>query len=80
MKVGNYFFQDDLNRFLLTNNRLIVNTNGNLTSLLNSNLVEVRPAMHEEFKAGVRNKHQFTKLQLPPSFRKCTWLVIGDDG
>ncbi len=56
------YFQDELNQFLLTNNRLISIINGISFIILNVNLVEVMPALQEEFKNYITNSLKFTRL------------------
>ena len=65
-----FYFKDDNNWLLLSNKRVLSNKSGSLYSILNENIIEVTPAMQEEFKDGVRSKLDFTRLKLKDNSSK----------
>jgi hypothetical protein len=47
----------------IDNRRVLFSLEGNDSILYNSDIVEVHPALQEEFKEGITNKDNFTKLK-----------------
>lgn len=58
------FKQDELNWLLLTNNEIIEERDGVRLVIPYSELIEVSPAIQEEFKDKILNKENFTRLVL----------------
>lgn len=53
------YYRDALDWLLLTNRRVLTSSK---IMILNSDIVEVSPALQEEFKDMVTNKNRFTRL------------------
>lgn len=64
------YYQNDTNWVLITNCRILMNNKGGIAFILNSDLTEVHPALHEEYKAGIMDKKSFTKLKLKDKYSK----------
>lgn len=58
------FKEDEINRLLLTNKRLVEKQAGIKISIPFSELVEASLAIQEELKNGILNKQDFTQLTL----------------
>jgi hypothetical protein len=58
------YYQDALNWFLLTNNRVLMLNEGLSTTLNIFDIVEVHPALEEELKDRVFSKGNFTRLRI----------------
>lgn len=58
------YYESELNWFILTSSRIIMKMNGYTSNILNTDLIEVRPAIQEEFKDKIINKNNFTRLYL----------------
>ncbi|WP_312992703.1 hypothetical protein [Chryseobacterium flavum] len=58
------YFKNMQTWFMLTDSRTLF-SDGEIHSILNnSEIIEVRPAMQEEFKEGLIDKEKFTRLKL----------------
>lgn len=57
-------YKNDSDWFLLSNKRIRSNHEGDTTDLNIQDLREVTLAMQEEFKDGIRNKNDFSRLRI----------------
>ena len=71
-----FYFKGESNWLLLTNKRILTNHNGEQYVISNQDIFGVTPAMQEEFKDGVRNKTDFTRLILKDSSNKSYLLHV----
>ncbi|SKD09161.1 hypothetical protein SAMN05660461_5042 [Chitinophaga ginsengisegetis] len=53
------YYRDSVDWLLLTNRRVLASSN---IIILNSDIIEVSPALQEEFRDMVTNKNKFTRL------------------
>ena len=58
------YFVNMLNWVLLTNSRVLKSEEGITTFLCLIDIVEIRPALHEEIKDRIFNKKKFTRLKI----------------
>lgn len=58
------YLADSFNWLLITNERILINSEGLYSEILNTDLSEVTPALEEEFKDRVFDKNNFTRLKL----------------
>jgi hypothetical protein len=58
------YFKNILNWFLLTNSRILIMNESNFEILSNSDIIEVLPALEEEFKDRIISKENFTRLKI----------------
>lgn len=58
------YLQNDENRFLLTNIRIISIKEKSLTAIPNNSLIRVDPAFHEEFNERITDSNKFTRLRV----------------
>ncbi len=58
------YYLNSSNWFILTNQRLLINNEKSFNVIKNSNIKKVNLAMEEEFRDGIRDKKDFTRLLL----------------
>lgn len=58
------FFENMQNWFLLTDLRILFCSEGASSNLKNTDIIEVQPAIQEEFKDKIMDKEKFTRLKL----------------
>lgn len=56
--------RDNLNWISLSNNRIIISSDGNISSILYTNIKYVKLALEEEYKNGVKDKNRFSLLKI----------------
>lgn len=73
------FKQNELNWLLITSSRIIESKEGVILAIPFSELVEVNLAMQEEFKDGIMNKENFTRLVLKVATGK-SYIINAEKG
>ncbi|WP_027375635.1 MULTISPECIES: hypothetical protein [Chryseobacterium] len=58
------YFDNNVNWFLFTNTRIIISQNDMIHFIELNNIIEITPALEEEFKNNIFNKTQFSKLKI----------------
>ncbi len=58
------FFENMQNWFLLTDLRILFCNEGVSSNLINTDIIEVQPALQEEFRDKIIDKEKFTRLKL----------------
>lgn len=58
------FFENMQNWFLLTDLRILFCNEGVNSNLKNTDIIEVQPALQEEFRDKIMDKEKFTRLKL----------------
>lgn len=69
-------YKNTLDWFLLSNNRILMSSDGICSTLNNSDIIEVRPALEEELEDRIMNKNDFTRLKLKTKDGKYTILKL----
>lgn len=70
------YYKSDSDWFLLSNERIRSSHKGNNTDLYIQDLKEVTLAMEEEFKDGIRNKNDFSRLTIIDKRGSSTLLYL----
>lgn len=59
-----FIYENTQNWFLLTDLRILFSNEGVISIFSNADIIEVQPAIQEEFKSKIMDKEKFTRLKL----------------
>lgn len=65
------YFENMQNWFLLTDTRILFSNEGISSIFNNADIIEVQPAMQEEFKNKIMDKEKFTRLKVRTKNNEC---------